>query len=272
MSFFLNGDLGDFDAADLNESTTSNDRRTPARKDDLPLLAEKLDLPAMDVPLFRRRLHDLLDRSCAQFGGTLISGRAGAGKTTLAAEYAKGKNDTSWYSIDPADADWNVFSQYFYASVTGKRKGSPRITAIDTNTGVADQPAMAEFLVDCFSNSSREGGPELIVLDNVHHLFDADWFCDFFTLMLHSLTPGAHALMLCRSRPPAPLWRLRSKQVLNVIDEKLLAFTLAETEEFCGGRGIPAAAARRAYVESFGRPSRLVEAVNFSKKKTKTPI
>jgi ATP/maltotriose-dependent transcriptional regulator MalT len=106
-----------------------------------------------------------------------------------------------------------------------------------------------------------------MVIDNVHHLFDAPWFCDFFSLMLHSVTPGSHVLMLCRSRPPAPLWRLRSKQVLNVVDEKLLAFTLPETEEFCRSRGVPISAAPRAHVESFGRASRLIQTLNFSKKK-----
>jgi ATP/maltotriose-dependent transcriptional regulator MalT len=58
--------------------------------------------------------------------------------------------------------------------------------------------------------------------------------------------------MLSRSKPPTPIWRLRSKQVLNVIDEKLLAFSLAEAQEFFAFHGVSQADVAAALAESFG--------------------
>jgi ATP/maltotriose-dependent transcriptional regulator MalT len=72
----------------------------------------------------------------------------------------------------------------------------------------------------------------LIVLDDIHHLFDAHWFGDFFNLLLYSLPAGSHLLMLCRSRPPGPVWRLRSKQMLDVLDERSLPLTCRKPKRF----------------------------------------
>ena len=253
MSFFLNGDMGDFESADFNESADKFAGSLSTKKNNLPLISEKLRTPKCGNIVHRPRLHELLERSCTQFGGTLLSGRSGTGKTTLAAEFATRKKKVAWYSVDPSDADWCVFARYFSAALAGKRsaRSAPPAT---------DRAALGEFLGDCLSAGKNRR--KLIVLDNIHHLFDADWFCDFFVLMLQSLDPDSHALMLCRSKPPAPLWRLRSKQVLNVIDERLLAFTPAEAEELCGSRGIPKMAARAFQSESFGRASKLMQFIS----------
>jgi ATP/maltotriose-dependent transcriptional regulator MalT len=99
----------------------------------------------------------------------------------------------------------------------------------------------------------------LIVLDDLHHIFDAEWFGEFFKLLLYSLPMNAHVLLLCRSKPPSPLWRLRSKQVLNVIDEDQLAFTTDETAQLFQAYGCREVGPEAARIESFGRAARLVE-------------
>ena len=96
-----------------------------------------------------------------------------------------------------------------------------------------------------------------MVLDDIHHIFDCEWFTDFFNTLLYSLTPDTHLLMLSRSQPPLPLWRLRSKQVLGVVDEKLLALTRQETEELLADYGLSKEETEKFYKESFGRISKL---------------
>jgi len=98
----------------------------------------------------------------------------------------------------------------------------------------------------------------LLVLDGIDHLFDADWFCGFFNILQPSLSETADALLLCRSRPPNPLWRLRSKQQLDVIDEKTLAFDRDETVLLLRQVGRPQAEAERIHAETFGRVSKLL--------------
>ena len=68
------------------------------------------------------------------------------------------------------------------------------------------------------------------MLDGIHHLFDADWFGGFFNILLLFAFPKLHLLLLCRSKPPNPLWRLRSKQLLGRYRRKTLAFNRDETD------------------------------------------
>jgi ATP/maltotriose-dependent transcriptional regulator MalT len=259
LSFFLHDSLDEFENADVPEQRSVY--ALGGKKDDFPILAEKLEVPNVGSVVHRPRLCELLDRSASQFGATLVSGRAGTGKTVLATDYAGRRKDVVWFSVDSADNDWNAFSHYFAESLSGiaRRKNVAPPAGAD---GGLSQAAVAQFLADCFSSAGDGSEPVLIVLDNIHHVFDADWFSDFFNVLICSLAPNAHLLMLCRSRPPGPLWRLRSKQMLNVIDEKLIAFTLPETEELFTLNGLPEKLAPTVHEESFGRISKILQFAN----------
>jgi ATP/maltotriose-dependent transcriptional regulator MalT len=64
-------------------------------------------------------------------------------------------------------------------------------------------------------------------------------------------------LILGRGLPPAPMWRLRSKQRLFVINEHMLAFTQAEAEELFSSYGLGAEEARMALERTGGRAAGL---------------
>jgi ATP/maltotriose-dependent transcriptional regulator MalT len=98
----------------------------------------------------------------------------------------------------------------------------------------------------------------LLVLDGIHHLFDADWFGGFINILQPSLSETADVLLLCRSKPPYPLWRLRSKQQLDVIDEKTLAFDRDETILLLKQVGCSQTQAARIHAETYGRLSKLL--------------
>jgi len=53
--------------------------------------------------------------------------------------------------------------------------------------------------------------------------------------------------------PPTPLWRLRSKQMLRVVDESELAFTLDETVALFKTYGLPEETARVAWTQTQGK-------------------
>lgn len=222
-------------------------------REDFHILREKLRIPKTGGLIERPRLDAILRKSRDQFPATLVSGRSGTGKTALAALFAAGQKNVAWYSVETTDIEWPVFSKYFSAS----------LGANDLNSAAkhVSQNEIARFMVKLFSSADAvpTGDRSLIVLDDIHHIFDAPWFGDFFNLLLYSLPPETHLLLLCRSRPPNPLWRLRSKQMLNVIDEKVIAFTSAETEALFKGMGLTAAGAGDAHRDSFGRVSKLME-------------
>jgi ATP/maltotriose-dependent transcriptional regulator MalT len=245
LSFHENLDYAE--AATPFEVVSSAPSCAPPRDERIHLFAEKMRIPEFRNYIARPRLRELLEKSSEQIGATLVTGRAETGKTALAADFAQNYARVAWYQIDAAESDWSLFSRYF-AAILGEDFDK-------TNDTGEEVLLFVEKLL--FKVAARGGEKMLIVLDDVHNVFDAEWFAEFFMTLLYSLAPNMHLLLLSRAKPPQPLWRLRSKQVLGVVDEKLLAFNLDETREFLRRRQIPDALAARVHAQSFGRLSAL---------------
>ena len=209
------------------EFTPSKPESKPVIKvDSVKLFADKLRVPKVAEPIARPRLMEHLEKSLKQFSATIIAGRAGTGKTALAADFARQTDCcVSWYKVETADSDWKVFSRYLSASL------DLNCSEVDSHSerGAMEVSATSESLAAQFVKAAEEK-PVLIVLDDLHSVFDADWFSDFFNGFVPLLAPNVHLLLIARTLPPLQqLWRLRSKQVLGVMDEKLLSFTQYET-------------------------------------------
>ena len=234
---------------------------------DVHILNEKLEIPQCAGLVERPRLIEKLERSLSHFAATLVSGRAGTGKTSIAAAYARTRKRTAWFTVESSDINWNVFASYLAASVLrviGSKKAVGDSLPAVTNSSPA---AMATFLLNIVSEleiAEKDDRP-LLVLDGMHHLFDADWFGGFFNILQPSLSQTADLLLLCRSKPPYPLWRLRSKQQLDVIDEKTLAFDQHETILLLKQVGRSQAEAVRIHAETFGRVSKLLPFISGGK-------
>jgi LuxR family maltose regulon positive regulatory protein len=258
MTFSLHENF-EFNGVEIcNEVASTSLNRRQSFSDEVRLFAEKLAAPKARNSIRRPRLLEVLSKSCAQFGATLITGRAGTGKTTLAAQFARKYKKTAWFSMDSADSEWKIFSAYFSASLKEPRsKRSQSKNSFEDSA--PDQSEISNFVENLLAEfcPAEEGQPNLIVLDDAHYIFDSDWFGDFFNTLIYSLSGETHLLMLSRGTPSLPLWRLRSKQVLGVVDEKLLAFDLNETRKLFQKSGCPVEAADQAHAKSFGRISRL---------------
>lgn len=251
MSFLLHDSLNELDPADITMPSRLNaSKKAVSPRIRVTVFEEKLQIPTIGTAVSRSRLLDLLDRSITQYGATLISGRAGTGKTTLAAGFTRRVKRSSWLTIEPADSDWREFSAAFSASLFRNVRGPS-----STSTGAIDNEGISKYVTGMLGKLGKRKGktPHLIVLDNVHYLFDAEWFGEFFRQFILSLDQNARLLMLCRSKPNAPLWRLRSKQMLNVIDENLLDLSEAEAFEIGKAMGATAGQAATAFKRSYGR-------------------
>src|SRR5438876_7203576 len=218
MTFSLHESIQPNAAFDYPEIVSAYGDEEPV-KDEFHILREKLKTPSNNGVIDRPRIDTILDNSLAQFPATLICGRAGTGKTAIAAGFAAGRKNVFWYSVESTDVEWPIFSRYFSAALSGKVFGEHQEIDLHAAEDTIAQREVARFLVNRFSNAyaGPSAGPALIVLDDIHHLFDAPWFDDFFNLLLYSLPPDTHLLLICRSKPPGPLWRLRSKPMLNVL-------------------------------------------------------
>ena len=238
-----------------------------SERDDVHILNEKLEIPPCAGLVERPRLIEKLDRSLSRFAATLVSGRAGTGKTSIAAAYARTRKSTAWFTVESSDVDWNVFASYLAASVL-RVVGSNKVVGDSLRAVTNPSPAaMATFLyvIACVLETDEKNHRPLLVLDGIDHLFDAGWFGGFFNILQPSLSETADVLLLCRSKPPNPLWRLRSKQQLDVIDEKTLAFDRDETILLLKQVGRSHAEAARIHAETFGRVSKLLPFISGGK-------
>jgi ATP/maltotriose-dependent transcriptional regulator MalT len=238
-----------------------------SKEESIHLFAEKLRIPEFRKNISRPRLTDLLAKSSNQFGATLICGRAGTGKTAVAADFAAQYENVAWYSVEAADTDWNIFSNYLFAAIFRNRSVFIRNNSVPEE---AQSKEIQRFFGTLSSKIAKAFGrePLLIVLDDIHHVFDTQWFDLFFASLVDPLLPNVHILLLCRSKPSYPLWRMRSKQLLNVIDEKLLALNREETVELYKTYNLTKENAEKAHRESFGRISKLKLLIDSASNKT----
>ena len=263
MSFILQDH---FDATERYSPVVETTAATPRKgeRDGVHILKEKLEIPHCEGLIERPRLIEKLDRSLNQFAATLVCGRAGTGKTSIAATYARTRTSIAWFTVESSDLDWNVFASYLTASVL-RAVGSKK--AVGDSLPHVSKPSPAAMALCLFNivselETAKTDRRPLLVLDGIHHLFDADWFAEFFTILQPSLSETADLLLLCRSKPPNPLWRLRSKQQLDVIDEKTLAFDRDETMLILKQVGRSQTEAARIHAETFGRVSKLIPFLN----------
>lgn len=240
MAIFRENGLESFDL--LQSPAPDVDTAAPAMP--IPIVGAKLDIPVTSESFEREWLLGLLDKYSTVGSGTLVIGRAGTGKTSLVADFVRKRRNVSWYTMDSGDSDWCSFQRYLRAAWKGS-KSSSEAASLETSP--------AELLTELVSFEA----PSILVLDNIHHLYDCRWFPDFFSVLLASIPDGCHLILLGRSKPPAPVWRLRSKQVLNIIDEKLLAFSLAEATALFQTHKLSEESATSAHRSSFGRAAEL---------------
>ncbi len=240
-------------------SSSHSETKLPKFSEPVRLVADKLCPPPVNICVTRQRLLEYLSISLEQFGATLVTGRAGTGKTALAADFAKRCNRTlAWYNVEAADNDWNVFLNYLVGSLNQHKLNwqERQLNSLIEEMAGAEVAQVTEALAAWMTITASEK-PLLIVLDDVHTIFDAAWFNEFFQTFLPFLTPEVQLLLLARSQPPMPLWRMRSKRMLGVLDENLLDFTVDETAELFQTFGLSAKIADSAHQEAYGRAGKL---------------
>ena len=231
----------------------------------MKIITSKITIPAETPLVCRQGLLDALRENLESCHATVINGRTGTGKTMLAVDFVRRHvRLAAWYKVDAPDMSLPVFMEYLVASVACVRPGFGRQTldrlAQSHETGSAegggefDVAGLAEAFV---YDLERQAEPLVLVIDDLHLIYGADWVTPFFYRLLLLLPAEIHMLILGRGLPPAPMWRLRSKQRLVVINEHMLAFTKTEAEELFSSYGLGAEEASLALERTGGRAAGL---------------
>jgi len=231
----------------------------------MKIITSKIMIPTETPRVCRQGLLDNLRENLKSCHATVINGRAGTGKTMLAVDFIRRREGgAAWYKVDAPDMSLPVFLEYLVASVARVRPGFGRQT-LDCHarafrsgqTGAISEFDIAALAAAYAYDLELEAEPLVLVIDDLHLIYDADWIVPFFYHLLPLLPAGTHMLILERGLPPAPMWRLRSKQRLFVITEQLLAFTPTEAVDLFSGYGLSAEEARLALKQTGGRAAAL---------------
>jgi LuxR family maltose regulon positive regulatory protein len=228
----------------------------------MKIIASKITIPIETPRVCRQGLLDSLRENLESRHATVINGRAGTGKTMLAVDFIhRHVGRAAWYKVDAPDMSLPVFLEYMVASVARLcpgfgRQTLARLSVVGGNDvgSEIDIATMAEAYV---YDLERLAEPLVLVIDDLHLIYDAEWVIPFFHRLLQLIPAGKHILILGRGLPPAPMWRLRSKQRLFVITEQMLAFTQIEAEELFSVYGLGVEEAGLALRQTGGRSAHL---------------
>lgn len=222
------------------------------------LILDKITPPGHSAHVVRRRLLNLLQASLGTCSASVLNGRAGTGKSVLAEDFARHCGyQIAWYKVDGADAEPLAFFEHLTASVRQARPAfkADVLSRLVRDATLEDFPLLAETFV--FELLETAGRSLLIVIEDLHNIYDSEWVVPFLSRLLPLLPSDVHLLITGRGLPPAPLWRMRSKQSLLVIDEPELAFTLPEAAELFLSYGLSEEHAEVALRHSHGRAATL---------------
>src|SRR5687768_14826529 len=157
-------------------------------KDDNPLIHDKIAVPTQKPRTSRPRLLDLLTDNLTNYSATIVNGRAGTGKTTLSAEFARrATRPVCWYKVDAADADLGVFCQYLISTLRLQRPtlAADRLMGISESVETDRAEVLAEALIFQLAEPRHVGDePLLVIIEDLHLIYDADWVVPFFHRLL----------------------------------------------------------------------------------------
>lgn len=239
----------------------------------LELITDKIAQPTRRPRISRSRLLKSLEQSLGAGASTIISGRAGTGKSMLALDFAdRCGRRVAWYKVDAPDSDPRIFFDYLVGSIRERRPGfgAKVLRTLVESADFERIDALAEAFIYELGDSDKQNAL-LIVIEDLHLVCDSEWLVPFFTRLLPLLPADVHVLITSRSMPPAPLWRLRSKQSLVVIEEEALAFTRPEAIALFESYGLSSDQARIALDHSHGRAAALDEFATFLRKSEAKP-
>lgn len=188
----------------------------------VPLVPTKLFRPRGGPEVVTRdRLHRLLS------GGTsarliLVSAAAGAGKTTLVAEWIeRGRVPSAWLSLDPSDDHPDMFLRYVVEAVGTLSPGAEkRARAL---LELTPPPPPLAVMAALLAGLAGRGSRGILVLDD-YHVLSSPEIHGAVTLMAERGPPGMTLVILTRSDPPLPLSRLRARGQLREVREADLRF------------------------------------------------
>lgn len=193
------------------------------------LIPSKLSRPVrLDHTVVRERLLAKLS-GANNYRLALVTSPAGYGKTTLISQWAAGKNDIGWFSLDEGDNQQERFASYFIAAIqqaTGGYCTSSEVMA--QKRQYASLPSLFSLL---FVELTEWQRPLFLVIDD-YHLITNPVIHDAMRFFLRHQPENMTLIVLSRNLPQLGIANLRVREQLLEIGSQQLAFTHQEAKQF----------------------------------------
>jgi LuxR family transcriptional regulator, maltose regulon positive regulatory protein len=191
----------------------------------VPILTAKITAPAVpDWAVQRPRITKLIAEGTRWCPLTVVTGPAGAGKTTALALWAAAEpGPVAWVTLDEFDSQPGTFWSYVVAAL--RRSG----VAVSRTPPPARRGRAADhaFLLRLASALATQNPAMTLVLDDLHLLSDPKALGEL-DYVLRNTGPGMRLAVSSRMDPPLPLHRYRLAGQLAEIRAGDLAFSIAE--------------------------------------------
>jgi len=201
----------------------------------IKFIDSKLQRPDLSWNLIKRqRLIDRL-RSNLALSASFICAGPGWGKTTVAAQFLDAVDAPAvWCDLDPSDSDIAVFFRYLVRAIqhSAPEFGHSTLNLLSSGGGPHIDQLADLFIYELSEAVERE---LIVVLDNVHNTFSAGWSAPVFYRILQLLPGNVHFILLARVAPGFTFSRMRSKQTMDQIDDRALAFSRGEVTSLFRG-------------------------------------
>ena len=194
------------------------------------LIATKIHPPLVKSNLLNRK--HLIDRLSKAKGCNLIliTGPAGYGKTSLAAQWIKReKLSAAWYSLDDTDNDFDMFFRYILTSLIEADVELEKILG----PLLQDQTLLTEkdMVPRVIHALNTLGNDVYLVLDD-YHLIHLDGIHHALARIIRYLPAQVHFVIISRHKLPPSLFRFKFQYDMMEITPDDLRFTEDEAAEF----------------------------------------
>ena len=193
------------------------------------LIPSKLSRPVrLDHTVVRDRLLAKLS-GAHNYRLLLITSPAGYGKTTLVSQWAAGRRELGWFSLDEGDNQQERFASYLIAAVQQATGG--HCTSSEVMAQKRQYASLSSLFAQLFVELTAWERPLYLVIDD-YHLIANPVIHDAMRFFLRHQPENLTLVVLSRNLPQLGIANLRVRDQLLEVGSQQLAFTHQEAKQF----------------------------------------
>ncbi|WP_337018827.1 HTH-type transcriptional regulator MalT [Leclercia sp. AS011] len=193
------------------------------------LIPSKLSRPVrLDHTVVRERLLAKLS-GANNFRLALVTSPAGYGKTTLISQWASGKTDLGWYSLDEGDNQQERFASYLIAAIQQATNG--HCVTSEVMVQKRQYASLSSLFSQLFIELAEWHRPLYLVIDD-YHLITNPVIHESMRFFLRHQPENLTLVILSRNLPQLGIANLRVRDQLLEIGSQQLSFTHQEAKQF----------------------------------------